>query len=57
MILCPIAMAVGCRKCIAFPVCPLKTFIGDQSKESKSPFKAPSTQKASARGRKKPRRR
>jgi hypothetical protein len=29
MTLCPIAIAVGCKKCPAFPVCPLKTVIGD----------------------------
>ena len=30
MTLCPIALAVGCRRCPAFTVCPLKTVIGDQ---------------------------
>jgi hypothetical protein len=36
MTLCPIAIAVGCQKCPAFSVCPLKTAIGDQpSKEDK----------------------
>ena len=29
MTLCPIALAVGCRKCPAFSVCPLKGVIGD----------------------------
>ena len=29
MTLCPIAIAVGCKKCPAFRVCPLKTVIGD----------------------------
>ena len=29
MTLCPIAIAVGCKKCPAFSVCPLKTVIGD----------------------------
>ena len=29
MVLCPIAIAVGCRKCPAFKVCPLKSTIGD----------------------------
>jgi len=29
MTLCPIALAVGCRKCLAFTVCPLKSVIGD----------------------------
>ena len=30
MTLCPIAIAVGCKKCPAFSVCPLKGVIGDQ---------------------------
>lgn len=32
MTLCPIAIAVGCQKCPAFSVCPLKSVIGDQKK-------------------------
>ena len=32
MTLCPIALAVGCAKCPAFSVCPLKTVIGDAPK-------------------------
>jgi hypothetical protein len=32
MTLCPIAVAVGCQKCPAFSVCPLKAVIGDQPK-------------------------
>lgn len=34
MTLCPVALAAGCRKCPIFSVCPLKTVIGDQKKES-----------------------
>ena len=29
MTLCPVALAVGCKKCPAFSVCPLKSVIGD----------------------------
>jgi hypothetical protein len=32
MTLCPIAIAVGCKKCPAFSVCPLKTILRDQKK-------------------------
>lgn len=41
MTLCPIAIAVGCKKCPAFQVCPLKSTIGDMPKvaEKKSPPK------------------
>ncbi len=30
MTVCPVALAVGCRKCLVFSVCPLKSVIGDQ---------------------------
>jgi hypothetical protein len=33
MTLCPIAVAVGCAKCPAFSMCPLKAVIGDQKKD------------------------
>jgi hypothetical protein len=39
MTLCPIALAVGCRKCPAFSVCPVKSLIGDQPKEGAAPAK------------------
>lgn len=29
MVLCPIAIAVGCKKCPIFKVCPVKGIIGD----------------------------
>jgi hypothetical protein len=37
MTLCPIALAVGCKKCPAFAVCPLKTVIGDYQPDEKTP--------------------
>lgn len=40
MTLCPIALAVGCEKCFAFKVCPLKGTIGDY----KVPEEAPAAQ-------------
>jgi hypothetical protein len=33
MTLCPIAIAVGCRKCPIVGACPLKGVIGDYRKE------------------------
>ena len=45
MTLCPIAVVVGCQKCPAFKICPLKSVIGDQAKaldvkpEAKAPAK------------------
>jgi hypothetical protein len=29
MVLCPVALAVGCRRCPVFNVCPVKGVIGD----------------------------
>ena len=36
MTLCPIALAVGCKKCPAFAVCPVKGVIGDYKKEDET---------------------
>jgi hypothetical protein len=44
MTLCPIALAVGCQKCPAFKICPVKTLIGDAPKaveEKPVPVKKP----------------
>ncbi len=32
MTICPIAIAVGCKKCPAFKICPLKGLLGDKPK-------------------------
>lgn len=45
MTLCPVAVAVGCQKCPAFSICPLKGVIGDQQKTG-TPPSAPPTDKA-----------
>jgi hypothetical protein len=37
MTLCPIALAVGCKKCPVFAVCPVKTVIGDYRPDEKTP--------------------
>jgi hypothetical protein len=42
MTLCPIALAVGCKKCPAFNVCPLKSVIGDYKKVAESSPPQPS---------------
>jgi hypothetical protein len=39
MTLCPVAIAVGCKKCPVFAVCPLKTVIGDY--DPSAPTKKP----------------
>ena len=33
MTICPIALLVGCKKCPAFSLCPLTTFLGDQEED------------------------
>ena len=40
MTLCPIAIAVGCKKCPVFAVCPVKGVIGDYKKEEAAPPQA-----------------
>jgi hypothetical protein len=35
MTLCPVALAVGCKKCPIFAICPLKGQIGDYRPEEK----------------------
>ncbi len=34
MTICPIAIVAGCKKCPALTVCPLKTLIGDYTKDA-----------------------
>lgn len=29
MTLCPIALAIGCKRCAIFSICPVKSVIGD----------------------------
>jgi hypothetical protein len=36
MTLCPIALAVTCKKCAIFKMCPGKGIIGDYKKEAES---------------------
>ena len=33
MILCPVAIAVGCKKCAVFRTCPVKGIIGDYKED------------------------
>ncbi len=39
MTVCPVAIAVGCKKCPVFSVCPLKGVIGDQKPADVAPPK------------------
>ena len=43
MVLCPVALAVGCRKCPIFNVCPVKGVIGDYKPEDDTKAKSASS--------------
>lgn len=52
MTLCPVAIAVGCKKCPVFSICPVKGVIGDyvkpgEIKAAPPPGKGKSRAKAS----------
>ena len=36
MTLCPIALLIGCKKCPALAICPLKSAIGDYRKPAET---------------------
>jgi len=36
MTLCPVALAVGCKSCPVFRICPAKTTLGDYRPEGES---------------------
>ena len=42
MTLCPVALAVGCKRCPVFAICPAKTLIGDYRPDSKKAAKSES---------------
>ncbi|MBP6280138.1 MAG: hypothetical protein KA388_10295 [Rhodocyclaceae bacterium] len=46
MTVCPIAIAVGCKKCPMFSICPAKSIIGDQAPSSAKPDEKPADQSA-----------
>lgn len=47
MTVCPIAIAVGCQKCPAVSVCPLKSVLGDQPSKAETAAKAAGKKTAS----------
>ena len=48
MTICPIAIAIGCKKCPVFKICPVKTSLGDMPKASNAKPAAKSTAKPAA---------
>jgi len=53
MVLCPVAIAVGCRKCPVFKVCPVKGLIGDYRADADATQPLPPAGKARAKSRRK----
>ena len=49
MVICPVAIAVGCKKCPIFKVCPVKGVIGDYKppEASAAPTRSAETVKSS----------
>ena len=52
MVLCPVALAVGCKKCPVFAVCPAKSLIGDYKPEEEGAAKDPPKRAAKKRAQK-----
>ena len=48
MVLCPVAIAVGCKKCPVFGICPVKSVIGDYKPGEKDAKRASARSKKSA---------
>lgn len=48
MVLCPVAIAVGCKKCPVFNVCPVKSVIGDYVKDEKAEPEKPQAKAGAA---------
>ena len=40
MVLCPVALAVGCAKCPVFAICPAKGLIGDHKPDAENTAKS-----------------
>jgi hypothetical protein len=55
MVLCPVALAVGCKKCPVFNLCPAKGLIGDFKVDADATPSPPAAARAS-KARAKPRR-
>jgi hypothetical protein len=45
MVVCPVAIAVGCKKCPIFKICPAKGLIGDYRPDADATQPLPTVQK------------
>jgi len=52
MVLCPVAIAVGCKKCPVVGICPAKRLIGDYKPDPDVTQPLPPVKKAKRKGRK-----
>jgi hypothetical protein len=52
MVLCPVALAVGCKACPVFNVCPAKGIIGDYKPDNAAPGAKESAASAGAKNKK-----
>ena len=48
MVICPVAIAVGCKKCPVFGICPVKSIIGDYKPDEKDTKRTASPKKGAA---------
>jgi hypothetical protein len=56
MKLCPVAIAVGCKRCPVFAICPVKTIIGDyRPNEHPAAQKSPTPKKSAPKKRRRAR--
>jgi hypothetical protein len=53
MVLCPVALAVGCKKCPVFAICPAKSIIGDYQPDEDKDDDAKTKEKTASREKRK----
>ena len=51
MVVCPVALAVGCKKCPVFGICPAKSLIGDYKPDHDATQPLPPVKKAKKKAR------
>jgi hypothetical protein len=56
MVICPVALAVGCKKCPVFSICPATELIGDQKPAEKVSEKVADAPASKAKRSRRPRR-
>ena len=53
MVVCPVAIAVGCPKCPVFKICPVKGLIGNYKPDADATQRLPPAAKSHGKGRRK----